>query len=234
MYEDEMYATTGILALFAVVGLFILVIALLTYVLFALGLAKIMKAKGMEDRYRAWIPFWNSYVLGSIVEEEIGNEAYVFDGTKWIFTFGGLAAGVIANIIPFIGALVPLALYVYIILCCAVMAKKYDSMVAVIVTSILCLPGIGYLIMAGKMENNCEAFGKGYTGGDSQATQNQNTDNYNANSYSNTSFASGANSETEEPKTVEFETVKTEEVQSQETVPLSYNVGGTTDDKEEK
>ncbi|NLY81161.1 MAG: hypothetical protein GX078_00080 [Clostridiales bacterium] len=262
MYDDDLIVASGIWAVLAVIGLFILVIVLLTYVLFAIGLAKIMKAKGMDDRYRAWIPFWNSYVLGSIIEEEIGNEPYVFEGTKWIFAFGGLAAGVIANMIPFVGALVPLALYVYIIVCCAVMAKKYGTMVSVIITSIIGLPGIGFIITAGKMEGNSEPFGSGFASGSAQEVQSFNTNDYSNSDYSNTSFADGAKSEPEEVKNVEFETEKNVEAAHQETVaPLqetvippqetvvptqetvatpqdsvapSYNVGASTDGKENK
>lgn len=218
-YENDAYAM-GILGIIAFLGFFILIIAVASYVIFAIGLSKIMAAKGMGDRYRAWIPFWNAYVIGSIIEEEAGDEAFVFDGTKWIIALGGIAAGVVSGIIPVIGGIIPLAYYVYLIMCNAVLAKKYGTMTSMIVTSIVGLPGIGYMILAGKMDGVCEPFTGEYSGA-SQGTD----QNFDAGSYTSTSFGDG------KAKDVEFETVEKEEVKTEDFEAPSYNVGGNDEEK---
>ena len=218
-YENDAYAV-GLLGFLAVMGLFIFVLAVATYVIFAIGLSKIMAAKGMGDRYRAWIPFWNVYVIGSIIEEEAGDEAFIFDGTKWILTLGGIAGGIISGMIPVIGGIIPLAYYVYLIMCNAVLAKKYGTMTSMIITSIVGLPGIGYIILSNQMDGVCEPFTGEYSGA-SQGTD----QNFDAGSYASTSFGDG------KPKDVEFETVEKEEVKAEDVQAPSYNVGGNNDEE---
>ncbi|HKK94708.1 MAG TPA: hypothetical protein VJ916_00080 [Anaerovoracaceae bacterium] len=219
-YENDAYAM-GFLGVLAVMGLFILVVAVASYVIYAIGLSKVMAAKGMDDRYRAWIPFWNAYVGGSIIEEEAGYEAFVIDGTKWILTLGGVAGGILSGVIPIIGGVIPLAYYVYTIMCNAVLAKKYGTMTSMIITSIIGLPGIGYIILSNQMDGVCEPFTGEYTG-TSQGTN----QNFDAGSYASTSYGNG------KPEDVDFETVEKEEVKAEDVQAPSYNVGGN--DEEDK
>ena len=144
-FEDPLVAGITIITLIVV-----FVICIAVYILRAWALQRIMKARGMTALYRAWIPFWNSYTYGKIIENEVPKSSYVKENfTCWILTFYGLA-----GYIPVIGSILSLAGYIYTIIVSAVLAKKYSTMPSMIITSIFGVPFIGLFILGNSMKKN--------------------------------------------------------------------------------
>jgi len=126
-----------------------LVLIVVLYVFNCFGIMKLMQAKGMDNTYRAWIPSWSVYVLGTIIEEELADNSAVKENvTRWIITLAPLAA-----MIPSIGSFLAFAGAIYQIVVCAILASKYGTTASMIISSIFGLPAIGYIILAGKMES---------------------------------------------------------------------------------
>lgn len=152
-YYDPAYEIWEGVLLFGVIILVLLPIIAI-YVLNCVGQAKMMKAKGMEDIYRAWIPFWRSYILGSIMEDEIKDNKFIGGGTKWIFLITSLSP--ILIIAMFFFAFIPIIAMeiglVYIVISNVLLASKYNTIVSMMISSMFGLFGIGYIIIAGRME----------------------------------------------------------------------------------
>lgn len=118
------------------------------YVVNALGILRLMEAEGLGDTYRAWIPIWNSFVLGEILEEETEGFQLTFPSTtKWI-----VAAAPLMSLVPGIGSFCSFLAGIYIIVLCAKMASKLGTQVSMIVSSIFLLQGIGLMIYASKLK----------------------------------------------------------------------------------
>lgn len=135
----------GLLA--AGVVFIVLIIALLGYVIRSIGIMKLMQAKGMDALYRAWIPFWAPYTVGTIIEDEVTDSDMIkYNTTRWIVTFYSLC-----SLIPYIGGVLSLLGGIYFIVACAIMANKYNTALSMVISSIFGLSGIGYMILATKM-----------------------------------------------------------------------------------
>lgn len=117
------------------------------YVVYALGIKKLMIAEGLPDTYRAWVPFWNSFVLGEILEQETADFQFTFQNTtKWIVCLGPLF-----TIVPFVGNIASAIAGIYVFVLCAVMASKQGTTASMIISSLFCLSGIGFMIYANKV-----------------------------------------------------------------------------------
>jgi hypothetical protein len=146
--EESMYSgdDATVAAVILGLGFFGFLIILALYVLKAVGIMKLMDAKSMDRKYRAWIPFWNAYVVGSIIEDEVNDSVVVPGVTKYIIMLYSLltVVPVIGEYLVFIGA-------IYTIVCYAVLAKKYGAMAPMIILSIIGLEGIGFILLGNKM-----------------------------------------------------------------------------------
>ncbi|MDD5823769.1 MAG: hypothetical protein PUD55_05080 [Firmicutes bacterium] len=139
---------TLLAALFSLAVIFLFVGVF--YIVNAYGIMKLMQVKGYEQTFKAWVPFLNMYCLGEILEEELkGNQLVIPEYTKWI-----LALYPIASSIPAVGGFASFAGYVYAVVLCCVMAQKYGTTASMVISSIFCLSGIGYSIVATKMREN--------------------------------------------------------------------------------
>ena len=129
---------------------FVIIILAALYSVYCIGIMKMMKAKDLNDRYRAWIPIWNVYMLGLIIEDEVDDNGFVFNGTKWMFLIISiLPLFFLIPILPWIAMQVG-AIYIYI--CTVLLASKHNTIVSMIISSMFGLPGIGFMIIASKME----------------------------------------------------------------------------------
>ncbi|MBQ0004653.1 MAG: hypothetical protein KBS68_02190 [Clostridiales bacterium] len=117
------------------------------YVVYALGVRKLMIAEGLDNTYRAWVPIWNSFVLGEILEQETEGFQFTYQNTtKWIVAFAPLF-----SMVPAIGSFVALAAGIYVIVLCAVMASKQGTTASMIISSLLGFSGIGLMIYASRL-----------------------------------------------------------------------------------
>lgn len=96
MYDDSYYTTTSAPdgAMLAMLGGFVLVVLLLavaSYVLTALGLMKFF-AKAGKPAWAAWVPVYNVYVMAEVAK----SESYWF----WIYV-----GGIVVSFIPVLNAL---------------------------------------------------------------------------------------------------------------------------------
>lgn len=130
------------------VVLIVLIFVLLIYVIRSIGIMKLMEAKGMDAKYRAWIPFWAPYTVGTIIEDEVTDSDMVkYNVTRWIVTFYGLC-----SVVPYVGSIVSFLGGIYFIVVCAIMANKYKTAPSMVISSIFGLSGIGFMILATKMD----------------------------------------------------------------------------------
>jgi len=109
MYDESQLYTTyttqatdaGLLAVFGGVLLFMLVVAVATYVLTALGLMKFFEKAG-KPAWAAWVPFYNVWLMGEVGAVE----------QYWLWVFVG---GVVLSFIPLLGQLLSLAAVVALV-----------------------------------------------------------------------------------------------------------------------
>ena len=136
-----------------------LIIALVFYIIYAFGVKAVMEKKGMGNTYRAFVPVWNSYIAGEILEDELRGDSFIFPNcTRWI-----LALGFLVEFIPFVGGVALIVFDIYNIILMAKLGGKYGTTVANVLFSICGLTGLGYLITAKRMSNS-------YYGGDSSSS----------------------------------------------------------------
>jgi hypothetical protein len=138
-------------------GLGLLVVIMLVgvnYVVNSFGIMRLMQVKGYENVYRAWIPFYNDYILGEMVEDEIGDSQLVFPGvTRWIMCLYPLAGAV-----PAIGELAVSVGAIYFIVVLCIFADKYKTTASMVISSIFCLSGIGMMILASRIESGQPSY----------------------------------------------------------------------------
>ncbi len=158
-------------------GLGLLVVIMLVgvnYVVNSFGIMRLMQVKGYDNVYRAWIPFYNSYILGEMVEGEIGDSQLVFPGvTRWIMCLYPLAGAV-----PALGELAVFVGGIYYIVVLCIFADKYKTTASMVVSSLFTLSGIGMMILASRIESGQPSY----------------SNPSNASSYSNPSNASNVSS----------------------------------------
>lgn len=131
--------------------LLFLVIIAASYVIYSFGVYRLMVAEGLEDRYRAWIPFWNSYVYGEILEFETEGFAITFPGvTKWIVCLYPLAV-----VVPGVGELAVAVGAIYVLILSVALANKYNTVPSMLISSIFSLSGIGFCFLASEMQRRC-------------------------------------------------------------------------------
>ena len=93
-------AASGILAIFAGIWIFALVISIAVYVVSSLGFFKLYKKLGAENAWMAWVPLFNIYALAEFLQVETNSPVWM----KWCMAFYWAA-----SIIPILGTLVSFA-----------------------------------------------------------------------------------------------------------------------------
>ena len=169
-------------------GLGLLVVIMLVgvnYVVNSFGIMRLMQVKGYDNVYRAWIPFYNSYILGEMVEGEIGDSQLVFPGvTRWIMCLYPLAGAV-----PALGELALFVGGIYYIVVLCIFADKYKTTASMVVSSLFTLSGIGMMILASRIESGQPSYSNPSS----------------ASSASTTSTTSDDSFDEKKAKTVDFE-----------------------------
>ena len=181
-------------------GLGLLVVIMLVgvnYVVNSFGIMRLMQVKGYDNVYRAWIPFYNSYILGEMVEGEIGDSQLVFPGvTRWIMCLYPLAGAV-----PALGELALFVGGIYYIVVLCIFADKYKTTASMVVSSLFTLSGIGMMILASRIESGQPSYSN-----PSSASSYSNPSNAsNVSSDSNASTTSDDSFNEKKAKTVDFE-----------------------------
>ena len=175
-------------------GLGLLVVIMLVgvnYVVNSFGIMRLMQVKGYDNVYRAWIPFYNSYILGEMVEGEIGDSQLVFPGvTRWIMCLYPLAGAV-----PALGELAVFVGGIYYIVVLCIFADKYKTTASMVVSSLFTLSGIGMMILASRIE----------LGQPSYSNPSNASNVSSASSASTTSTTSDDSFDEKKAKTVDFE-----------------------------
>ena len=184
-------------------GLGLLVVIMLVgvnYVVNSFGIMRLMQVKGYDNVYRAWIPFYNSYILGEMVEGEIGDSQLVFPGvTRWIMCLYPLVGAV-----PALGELALFVGGIYYIVVLCIFADKYKTTASMVVSSLFTLSGIGMMILASRIESGQPSYSN-----PSSASSYSNPSNASnvssASSASTTSTTSDDSFDEKKAKTVDFE-----------------------------
>ncbi|MCC4909671.1 large exoprotein [Microbacterium sp. cx-59] len=105
LYYDDSGSAAAAAALFLILIPIFLFIALIGYVISSFFLMKIFEKAGVQGKWRAWVPVYNSLVF-----------AKLGDFSPWVFLGTIVAGGILGNIpvLGFIFALLPLAAMVMI------------------------------------------------------------------------------------------------------------------------
>jgi hypothetical protein len=135
-----MYDNSGAAAAVAILGgLFAFVFALIGiafYIFFALSLYKLAQKRGLEMPWLAWIPIAQFYLIGKMVKSvKIGT--FEVPSLEIVLPVGAL----IAAIIPILGTIVSIALFVLLIFTYLALYRQYVPENAVLYT-VLSLLGI--------------------------------------------------------------------------------------------
>ncbi|MGF3030584.1 DUF5684 domain-containing protein [Microbacterium alcoholitolerans] len=95
-YYDP-YGYGGLVALFAVIGLILLILGPVMYVVMSLFLMKLFEKAGVEGKWRAWVPVYNAMIFFKLG-----------DMSPWLVLYA-IGASLVLSWIPVIGWLLPLA-----------------------------------------------------------------------------------------------------------------------------
>lgn len=115
-----------VLCILAAVAIFAIAVAIVSYVIYALGTYRLAKKLGVEYAWLAWIPYAQYYTFGKVVEkcdERRGSKQYPW-GKIVLFSFagaailGGVFGGVssIGSMIPLIGSVIGMLCYALVML----------------------------------------------------------------------------------------------------------------------
>jgi uncharacterized membrane protein len=121
MYNNSAFAC--IIA--ASIGLIIvfLIIAIVFYVLAALGLYKLAQNEGIENPWLAWVPFGNLYIVGRLVKTvKLFN--YDIPSLELVLPIGAIAVAILGGI-PLLGTLLSIAFMIVLYVTLYNLYKKY-------------------------------------------------------------------------------------------------------------
>lgn len=132
----------GMGALWAILGVFVLLFALIGlvfYILKSIGLQTLAAKRGIENPWLAWIPIADLYIMGLLVGEMDILNYHLDNLGLWvpvIFVGGGILAK-----IPIIGFLFSVALLVFAILFIYKLFESYTSQAVLytVLSTLLCL-----------------------------------------------------------------------------------------------
>lgn len=88
-----------------------LLFVIIMYVLMAISLQKMADDQGIENSFLAWIPIANLYLTGLIVGDELDVGEYTITSLSLVLPIASVV-GSAASVIPFIGTLLEIAIYV--------------------------------------------------------------------------------------------------------------------------
>lgn len=113
-------------------GLVLIVVGLVYYIFTSLGLYKMAKSSHLENPWLAWVPFGNTYIVGSIVKEidfigqHITNLGIIYLLSPFIV---GIASCIL-SLIPILGWLASFALNIlFLIFYVSVLYKMFKCFV---------------------------------------------------------------------------------------------------------
>lgn len=112
---DSYYYDTGAAALVAMMVIFGLIFALAGYVLTSLFLMKIFEKAGVQGKWRAWVPIYNSMIF-----LKLG------DLSPWLILYA-IGATVLLSWVPVIGQIIGLAAFVLMVLAAYRVGQKLQK-----------------------------------------------------------------------------------------------------------
>ena len=125
-----------------------LVIAVVFFVVQAIGLYMIAKGQGRPNAWMAWVPLANLYLMGMMVEDRYGQNM------KYIYPLAAVT-GIVGGFIPVVGTLLvvlqPIVSFVLGVVVAAEILKPYFGKAGAILLAIFISP-VGFLI-AGILHN---------------------------------------------------------------------------------
>ena len=134
-------AAAGILAVLGGFLIVILLIGLLAYILFALGLSRIAKLRGLDNSFLAWIPVAQSYLLGQVADDICSRQGKQTNYRTILLVLN--IVSIAGGLIPIIGSLAAfgcsIAYVVFQAIALYAIYKDYspDNAVIMLVTSII-------------------------------------------------------------------------------------------------
>ena len=140
----------GLLALGGVFAFFSFAIAVVAYVLTAIGLSKLAQKQNIPNAWLAWVPIAQLYIIGILVKEvKLGT--FTIPRMDLVLPLGAVAVGILAAI-PFLGGLVALAFAVLFIYTLYLLFNLYvpDSAVLYTILSAIGLFAIFIFIIRDK------------------------------------------------------------------------------------
>lgn len=135
-YEDYFVSFgAGFFVFMIIIALVSFALAVVFYILNAIGFSKIAKKMGHPTPYFAWIPFVNSFLIGELAKEELKRVKNIY-GPHTLYDNLGIflivvpLAGGFLGIIPVIGYLLSLAASVFsLYLACTAIFHIYKQFV---------------------------------------------------------------------------------------------------------
>lgn len=148
---------SGLAAVIAVAGIFsffILVIAIVFYVLKSLGLSKMAENRGIENPWLAWIPIADLYIMGLLVGEMDLFNYHLDNLGMWlpVIIVGGMTLGMI----PFLGVIIQVAMLIFMIIFINKLFQIYAPEQAVLYTILSVILGL-FAIFVFVIRNNAPA-----------------------------------------------------------------------------
>lgn len=98
MGYDDPYGYGAVAALLALMGLVLLILGPIMYVVLSLFLMKVFEKAGVQGKWRAWVPVYNSMIFFKLG-----------DMSPWLVLYS-IGASILLSWIPVIGWLLPLAI----------------------------------------------------------------------------------------------------------------------------
>jgi len=139
------------------IAIFVIVVPL--YILMAVGLSKMAKNKGIQNPWLAWVPIGNFYMLGKVVDN-VDVASMNINKLEMVLPVAFIAIGILSNI-PFLGGLISLAFYVFLVFVAIKIAKMYapENFTMYAVLTALFFP-IMIFVLRNKMAVDVPATGK--------------------------------------------------------------------------
>jgi hypothetical protein len=134
----------------------LLLICLVCYILQAIGLYKIAKHYEYDKAFCAWIPIANLWLLGDLISL-IGAGSLSLPNWGLLLPIIMIGGSILGSLIPVVGPLVSLAVYVFYIVLVGTWLKNYNTSVTAYVFAIF--PFIGFLVTGSALSNTPKSGG---------------------------------------------------------------------------
>lgn len=131
----------GLVYAFWIVFVVLLIYELIAYIIFCKGLKQFLIKNQISTKWY-WVPYYSTYLMGKIIEKEVGTTEYYIKNAGNIFLIGSI----IPSILPGkIGSVVFIVYLLYTLYCYYQMGKRYQYGIQMVIWAIFGLEGVALL-----------------------------------------------------------------------------------------